>query len=713
MDYGNSDIVSAQNLKSLPQNLLEIPRLSIPCSLDGVTSQSDDDIDSFANSTVDQTASVEFVKKNPNGRFDVKLKVNGVAITFDKTKKNPGLHVEANAAATAETGSSIAASCYSTAQSPAVIVEFSDKKLNVGTTENVFVSYVVTAQEFYCQLSKESDKLNILMNNLEENYGNQPPGKDSLVSLVPGVPCAAKYSVDGGWYRAALENLQGPTQAKIDFVDYGNVETVDVKDLKILKDEFVDDASFAFKCSLMGDVGSAVDFEGRVMEREFDMKIVGLSGSTYVVDLYYDGKSLSEELSTKVERASKEKLEPRLKGYKMAEIKKGDTVDVYYLDGKSPEDFYCHLVKYEKEFEKMVCDIAEVGEQMKNLGKLETGLACVALFSEDGAWYRGKILDAKEREGRVLFVDYGNEEWMKAVVIKCISEDLLSLPMQAVNCSLTNVFPASQSGWSEDEIKLFQSKCDQKMLSARVTSYEKEKFNIELKDMQKNETINDAFRKSVNEAAETKQKQDGAPRFKDAGICRDMTLESLCTFVKPNGVVSCQLIKYQNELSALMDDIALYCDGAAKEVSNIDQDLACLALYDEDDGWYRAKIIKYDSESATVRFVDYGNESICPAGNLRGARPKDLELPVTCIDCQIPGIDAEDDVSKVIEETCLDQELIVNVKDVLNNDLISADLLMLESKESISSIVNKVIPASKVVTNDEQSSQEGSIKKVN
>ena len=496
-----------------------------------MTSQSDDDIDTFSNLTLDHTVSAEFIRKNANGRYDVKLKVNGISVVFDdKGRKDPGLHVDVKEAASQEKSAvAAAASDYSTALSPAVIVEFNDKLLRLGVTEKIFVCYVVTAQEFYCQLSRENDELFAMMDILEEYYGSQPPGKDSLISLVAGVPCAAKYSVDGCWYRAALQALQGPTQAKVSFVDYGNMETVEIKDLKILRDEFLEYPKFALRCGLIGDVASPVDFESNVMDKEFDLKVVGMNGNTHIVDLVNDGKSLSDDL----------------------------------------------------------------------LGK---------------------------------------------------------------------------------------------------------KANVEV--------INEAVKNSFVKKAEARQneEEDDRPRFRNAEVKKGMTLEALCTFVKENGELSCQLFQYEEDLSTLMDEISTYSD--SRRLSNISIDMACIALYDEDESWYRAKILKSDDRNATVKFVDYGNEAVCALENLREIRSKDLGLPVTCVDCKISGIDMGDDVVAAIEENCIDKELIFVVKDVINEELVLADVQLMGNNESICDIVNKQIVQAKSNTGEIQISKTSDIRRV-
>lgn len=60
-----------------------------------------------------------------------------------------------------------------------------------------------------------------------------------LSSPVVGVICAAKYSVDGQWYRARIESIPERDMAAVLFIDFGNRENVQFANLLALPQQFL------------------------------------------------------------------------------------------------------------------------------------------------------------------------------------------------------------------------------------------------------------------------------------------------------------------------------------------------------------------------------------------------------------------------------------------------------------------------------------------
>ena len=62
--------------------------------------------------------------------------------------------------------------------------------------------------------------------------------------------CAAKYT-DGEWYRAEVLSLLKGETVQVNFVDYGNSEYVNLKDVRVLNQNFIDlMPAQAIHCSL-------------------------------------------------------------------------------------------------------------------------------------------------------------------------------------------------------------------------------------------------------------------------------------------------------------------------------------------------------------------------------------------------------------------------------------------------------------------------------
>lgn len=62
--------------------------------------------------------------------------------------------------------------------------------------------------------------------------------------------CLALY--DGAWYRAACLNpKESYTTAQILFIDYGNIETVDHKNIRLMPKDFIAPAAIANLCTVV------------------------------------------------------------------------------------------------------------------------------------------------------------------------------------------------------------------------------------------------------------------------------------------------------------------------------------------------------------------------------------------------------------------------------------------------------------------------------
>lgn len=72
----------------------------------------------------------------------------------------------------------------------------------------------------------------------------------------------------------------------------------------------------------------------------------------------------------------------------------------------------------------------------------QPGELCLAVYSEDGAWYRAACLETDEATGvlQVLFVDYGNVTQVKLADVRNISAELMADPCLAVGCLIDGEF---------------------------------------------------------------------------------------------------------------------------------------------------------------------------------------------------------------------------------------------------------------------------------
>lgn len=80
-----------------------------------------------------------------------------------------------------------------------------------------------------------------------------------------------------------------------------------------------------------------------------------------------------------------------------------------------------------------------------------TGMACLALFQQDGLWYRARVESLLgNSQVEVLYVDYGNKERVSVPALLKIPDKFMRLPSQAIQVSLADVAPTSGKGWPNE-----------------------------------------------------------------------------------------------------------------------------------------------------------------------------------------------------------------------------------------------------------------------
>ncbi|XP_048453896.1 RING finger protein 17 [Rhincodon typus] len=98
------------------------------------------------------------------------------------------------------------------------------------------------------------------------------------------------------------------------------------------------------------------------------------------------------------------------------------------------------------------------------------GQACAALF-DDGGWYRCQISGLPgQREVDVKYVDYGNTARIPVTNTRKLKEDFLTLPIQALQCRLSDVEPIDNTeGWNDCAKERFQHLTLNKCMWCRIS----------------------------------------------------------------------------------------------------------------------------------------------------------------------------------------------------------------------------------------------------
>ncbi|NXD92742.1 TDR15 protein, partial [Chaetorhynchus papuensis] len=114
-----------------------------------------------------------------------------------------------------------------------------------GAVYEVVCSCVFSPSDFSCQLQSKLPELDNLMGQIQTYY------KDHTSPYKTGqVACVAKCPKDGKWYRATVVQQVSTDEVDVVFVDYGYRERVSLKDLQGVLPDFLTLESQAFRCGL-------------------------------------------------------------------------------------------------------------------------------------------------------------------------------------------------------------------------------------------------------------------------------------------------------------------------------------------------------------------------------------------------------------------------------------------------------------------------------
>ncbi|CAH2090850.1 unnamed protein product [Euphydryas editha] len=398
IDYGNTDVLDNQPglLKTMPDHLKEIERYAIKSSVNAIptgTGQwSEPASDFFTQLVGDLSLPVDALIVLKDITTYVDIYVNGQNVT-DK------LVAEGHATRSEET--------------------------ECGDLPSCFASHVNSPSEFWIQLETAAPELQSMEAAMvdAENF-------PELTEKEEGVLCAAKYPEDGAWYRAQVI-VDGSEGTEVLFMDYGNASIAN--ELRSLPDELKLKPALSRKCALQKprDIKSwsrksEIKFNELAAEGAtiFNVQFIA-SGDISIVELYLDGKSVTEELVGLCEEHPASER-PTPVGQDLYSSGK-----ICYVN--SLEEFYVHLDDAMANLDKITEKLSE-SDKFEPISELKVGSICAAFWSEDEQWYRSRILEFCDVGYHVQFIDYGNKA--KCEEFRQLPEDIVMIEPLAKCCRL-------------------------------------------------------------------------------------------------------------------------------------------------------------------------------------------------------------------------------------------------------------------------------------
>ncbi|KAK4011675.1 hypothetical protein OUZ56_020794 [Daphnia magna] len=569
-----------------------------------------------------------------------------------------------------------------------------DKIISTGA----FMSFAKTPLEFWIQL--EPDAVDVLMEQ-SDTIVTQPEFLNDKTNFVPvaGAFCLAFFSDDRRWYRAVVETLE-QNRVIVNYIDYGNSCTVALDHLRALPVSLADKPAMVFKCCLDGiespiskDVTEA--FLRQVLELVATVKFIKIVNGVLHVRLYNtaDGKDLAEKIGLPV---------------------KPIELEVYVAYCISPDNFWIQR----KEDESKVTEIqdqlyrelegANAGSYRMQ-GQPIPGQIYAVNHPVYHTWYRAQVefLDGHSGMAEVRFIDYGDRHKVSLSDFRHLPSSLKDFPTMAVESSLN--CQSRPKHWPEQALKYFNSICSPEVVfrvkfGAKNGSVQQidcmetptenviETLNSKIKQFLLEDAGRvlealDSVSKSYKEIESHPVIRPSAELISELHCVPGQSISSKAVAVCLTSPSAVWLHLDPSSANTLMESIQKHVRSTefskTKPVEPL-VGLSCLALFPEDQRWYRAVIESVDRNLATVNYVDYGNSSTIGLDLLRPLPSSLVAQPALALKCALDGVDrcpnelpnTSKCQSAIFDQTMLvtfiektEKHIYVRLRDTAGNDL--------------------------------------------
>lgn len=702
IDYGNSEVVNTSELKQLDQSLASEP-LAVCCALAGAepvtgSQWSKDVLQEFSSLILDKPLKCTVEKVGKTVTVTLVDASNGRRVIDEMLARNL-VHVRTGV------GDKTA--------------QYSSLNLTKNQQQEVYVTSVENPSRFWCQLAGSTDDIESLMASLADHYS--PKRQASLTSLQPGTPCCGQFTEDDAWYRAVVTATEPGNKVKVQYVDYGNQETLPLSRVLALDRKFMQLPVQAVSCGIDGlrppagsnwrpeaarkledlAAGSVTAIIKAVREETSD----GWTKKHVMVDIIFMREGLKVSVADQLVRAGVAVTEgqpvavqTQAVSIKQEALREKEMVEVEVTFAVDPGEFWCYshtggtaLVPV-MEALKAHCE----SPSAQRLKQVQAGALCGARYSADGEWYRGRVERvAGSGTASVYFLDYGNSDDVAVSDLRAMSAQLVSLPAQAVKCSLKDVHPAGGSSWSQAAVDVFQELVSDRGLFACAVGQTRDGvFEVKLFDTSSDEDLDvgqELVKKGVargpmsGQQTQTARQPAGSQKQRMQSVAAGQSLSMTIVSVENPQSFWCQLIdeKPQADLEKVMAEMSdqysqMRPGQDTIQTFRVGQMLA--AQYTEDDAWYRAEVAAVRGNLVEVRYVDYGNSETLLPERLRALLPSFRSLSPIAVCCQLYGVAPKGSVwvpeaGRELETLGKDKTLIANIKSVDSQRKATVELL--------------------------------------
>ncbi|XP_050089451.1 maternal protein tudor [Anopheles aquasalis] len=507
---------------------------------------------------------------------------------------------------------------------------------------NVYVTHVESPNCLHVQNVLWNDRVTKLIDDLYEYYECQQPSVP-LAELVMGEVCASRSQHDGNWYRVKIVSLQDIEHIEVLLVDYGSIMHVKHSDLKRLAPCFIHYSAFAHRVYLPMATISGMDEERIKLEItqltegfELTLKVLEFRNDIWIVDITSnDDYSIVNVLKDKQLVADLEH-ESIFNQRQIATPVPGAVVrpSVEDHEGNTQRNRarICHVDNPCQLFIQLESDMRDLNQLQETLQIISSSLPplrdfsadryCIAQYSVDDLWYRALIIDSHD-DLIIQFVDYGHTDVVtsnKKSSLRDINDDLMRWKVYAKQCALL-VQPMSLESMAETGRK--KNASWKEVATTILRSLEEVEVQF-LAEAQGVHYI--SVRSGEKDIAEMLVEKKLAVRMyyvPSGQLCFTSHIDSISEFY----------LQLERDIYPL-DTMSNYLSDVSKfpDVDQPQVGMICIAEYEDDELWYRAKLLAIPRPGEyEVFFLDYGNTST--VRKLKALDTSIAELARLCTKC--------------------------------------------------------------------------------
>uniref|UniRef100_A0A8C3QF86 Tudor domain containing 1 n=1 Tax=Cyanoderma ruficeps TaxID=181631 RepID=A0A8C3QF86_9PASS len=545
-------------------------------------------------------------------------------------------------------------------------------------------------------------------------YCDKFPSSPSFRPAAGNV-CCAQFTEDNLWYRAAVTAYASEDTVLVDYMDYGNSDSLPLARLRPIIPSLMDLPAQAIRCSLAGVkpplgtwTSEGISYMKKlVKDKVLTVKVVDKESSGSVVELTDASGTPAVNISSLLikEGCAAEKLSmasPAARGSddeqasedttkkrmcKWIKLTLNQTLSVIVCTVYNPGEFYCQISNTHEllALNSLNKSLSEYCEKTPpDVFEPENGDPCCAFYSEDGNWYRGVVQNVtSDGSVRVRFVDYGNTEEVPLDNIRQISASFLNLPFQAIKCWLSGIKPGN-SKWNPEATKRFHMYTSGLELQATVTSLSEDGAGVVLTDNSTDcpKMINEILTSENLVVKEILQDQNKSPdesvdqkatslgHWKSIELAVDETMSVWVTEVVSPDLFYAVPNKGQKKLLKELISLEDYCRSCNKQPFQPKLGEACCAQFSGNGNWYRAVVLEASQSAVKVLYGDYGSTETLPLSKVLPITDSYLKLPFQTITCSLAGIEKAEWSPLVLDKLkklLLNQYVTITVKGINGN----------------------------------------------